>query len=63
MDLFCGSAVVSWFLAEHTENVVLAADLQLYAVTLAQAVLTRTRSLIFNSCEKSMDREAQHEYT
>lgn len=41
VDLFCGASSVTWFVAEKTNKPVLAVDLQLYAVTLAQAVIER----------------------
>jgi len=45
VDLFCGAGSVSWFAAEKTIRPVLAVDLQLYAVTLAQAVVARVGPL------------------
>lgn len=42
-DLFCGSGVVSWFLATETQSRVTAVDLQEFATTLAAAVVTRTK--------------------
>jgi adenine-specific DNA-methyltransferase len=45
VDLFCGSAVVSWFAAENTNCRVLAVDLQKYSAALAAAVITRTKKL------------------
>lgn len=50
VDLFCGSAAVSWFAAAELGREVLACDLQQFAVVLARAVLARNRpleSLIF----------------
>ena len=41
VDLFCGSASVSWFVATRLNKRVLACDLQKFAVVLARAVLTR----------------------
>ena len=43
VDLFCGGSSVAWFAAENTGLPVLAIDLQHYAVTLAGAVVRRTR--------------------
>jgi adenine-specific DNA-methyltransferase len=40
-DLFVGSGAVSWYIAENTSCRVLASDLQLFAVSLAEAVITR----------------------
>jgi adenine-specific DNA-methyltransferase len=45
VDLFCGSAAVSWFAAEHTNCSVLAIDLQEYSKVLAASVLCRTKPL------------------
>jgi adenine-specific DNA-methyltransferase len=43
-DLFVGSGAVSWYIAENTSCRVLASDLQLFAVSLAEAVITRRRA-------------------
>src|SRR5262245_40431338 len=43
VDLFCGGASVSWFIATLSEVPVLAVDLQRYATTLADAVLLRNQ--------------------
>lgn len=45
IDPFCGSGVVAWYAAEHTDRQVIATDLQEYAVVLARAVLLRTMTL------------------
>jgi len=45
VDLFCGGASVSWFVATHLNKPVLACDLQKYAVILAGSVVKRTKSL------------------
>jgi 16S rRNA G966 N2-methylase RsmD len=42
VDLFCGSGAVAAYAAEQTIVPVYAVDLQLYAVTLAQSVISRT---------------------
>ncbi len=42
IDLFCGAASVSWFLAQNIDRPVHAFDLQSYSVALASAVLART---------------------
>lgn len=44
VDMFSGSAAVSWHVAERFALPVLATDLQEYAVALAKGVLTRTSS-------------------
>lgn len=43
VDLFTGSASVAWYAAEILKKPVLAVDLQLFATSLAAAVVTRTR--------------------
>lgn len=40
-DPFCGSAAVSWYLAENTDKSVLAGDLQSFAVTRAASIIER----------------------
>lgn len=40
-DPFCGSASVSWFLAQNTDKAVIAGDIQSYAVARAKAVIER----------------------
>lgn len=40
-DLFAGSGAVAWYVGENTSCRVIAADLQLFAVSLAEAVITR----------------------
>src|SRR4051812_30409375 len=47
VDLFCGAASVSWFVAQNIERPVHAFDLQSYATVLASAVLARTQK---NQC-------------
>ncbi len=44
-DLFSGSGAVAWYAAEHTGCRVLAADLQLFAASLADAVIRRDKPL------------------
>lgn len=44
-DLFAGSGAVSWYIAENTNCRVLACDLQLFAVALAQGVISRSGAL------------------
>ena len=45
VDLFCGGASVSWFAAENTPLPVFAADLQLYSVVMARAILGRNKPI------------------
>jgi adenine-specific DNA-methyltransferase len=45
VDLFSGSAAISWFVAENTRTPVLANDLQEFASVLARAVVSRTEAL------------------
>ena len=51
VDLFCGSAAVSWYAAENTGLPVLAIDLQQYAVVLARSVIGRTCCIDSKSVE------------
>jgi len=44
-DPFCGSGIVSWFLAENTDLIVHAGDLQRFASARAAAVVERTKPL------------------
>ncbi|QJW91596.1 adenine methyltransferase [Spirosoma taeanense] len=44
-DPFCGSAAVTWFIAQKTSKTVFAGDLQKYSVDLANSVLLRTAPL------------------
>lgn len=44
-DAFCGSASVSWFLAQTTHKVIVAGDIQSFAVARAKAVIERTADL------------------
>ncbi|WPY95632.1 DNA adenine methylase [Limimaricola variabilis] len=46
LDLFTGSAAVSWHVAELYEKEVLATDLQMYSTVLAASVIERTRPII-----------------
>jgi adenine-specific DNA methylase len=46
VDLFAGTAAVSWHVAENTELPVLAVDLQTYSAVMARAVIGRTRKLV-----------------
>lgn len=41
-DPFCGSATVSWFLAENTNKEIISGDIQSFAVARAKAVVERT---------------------
>src|SRR5262245_30441226 len=52
VDLFCGSAAVSWFAAENTGCPVLSVDLQTYSAILARAVVTRTRAVNPQKCAR-----------
>jgi 16S rRNA G966 N2-methylase RsmD len=45
VDLFSGTAAVSWLVAEKTDLPVLAVDLQTYSAVMARAVIGRTRKL------------------
>lgn len=45
VDLFVGSGAVAWYVAENTECPVLGADLQLFAVSLAGAVVSRKQTV------------------
>lgn len=47
IDLFCGAASVSWFVAQNIDRPVQAFDLQSYSIALASAVLARTET---NQC-------------
>lgn len=44
-DPFCGSAAVSWFLAETTDKEIIAGDIQSFAVARARAVVERTEAI------------------
>ena len=48
VDLFTGSASVAWHAAEKLEKPVLAGDLQLFATSLAAAIVMRTRTSKFD---------------
>ena len=52
VDLFSGSASVSWFAAQELAKPVLAVDLQLYASVLAKAVIERVAPLDHESLRK-----------
>ncbi len=52
VDLFSGSAAVSWYAAEKFEVPVLAIDLQSYSAVLARAVIARTRGLNLEMIEE-----------
>jgi adenine-specific DNA methylase len=41
-DPFCGSAAVSWFLAENTNKEIVSGDIQSFAVARAKAIVERT---------------------
>ncbi len=63
-DPFCGSASVSWYMAQHTKRPVIAGDLQNYAMVRAAAVVTRKQAITpqeiiipwFNRARKVADR-------
>jgi adenine-specific DNA-methyltransferase len=57
-DLFVGSGAVSWFIAQNTGCRVLAADLQLFAVSLAEAVISRDKTVNAGLVWKEWSREA-----
>lgn len=44
-DPFCGSAAVSWFLAETTDKEIISGDIQSFAVARARAVIERTEAI------------------
>jgi adenine-specific DNA-methyltransferase len=58
-DLFVGSGAVAWYIAQNTGCRVLAADLQLFAVSLAEAVIGRERGLDAEAVWQGWFREAQ----
>ncbi|HEX4002887.1 MAG TPA: DNA adenine methylase [Candidatus Acidoferrales bacterium] len=58
-DLFVGSGAVAWYIAENTGSRVLAVDLQLFAVSLAEAVINRDKTVDAESVWKGWFREAQ----
>ena len=58
VDLFCGSAAVSWFAAVELGKRVLACDLQEFAVALAGAVLRRTQPVDHAQLEHGWLRDA-----
>jgi adenine-specific DNA-methyltransferase len=57
-DLFVGSGAVAWYIAENTGCRVVAADLQLFAVSLAEAVITRKGVIDPESVWKGWYRDA-----
>ena len=59
VDLFCGSAAVSWFAAVELGKRVLACDLQEFAVVLAGAVLKRTRPVDHAELENGWLKDAE----
>ena len=59
VDLFCGSAAVSWFAAVELGKQVLACDLQEFAVVLAGAVLKRNRPLDHAALENGWLKDAE----
>lgn len=59
VDLFCGSAAVSWFAAVELRKQVLACDLQEFAVTLAGAVVKRIRAVDHAALENGWLRRAE----
>lgn len=58
-DLFVGSGAVSWYVAQNSGCRVLAADLQLFAVSLAEAVINREKAVDAESVRKGWFREAK----
>ena len=52
-DPFCGSAAVSWFLAENTDKEIISGDIQSFAVARAKAVVERTESFAPDQMIKS----------
>jgi len=62
VDLFCGSAAISWFAAENTECPVLSVDLQTYSAVLARSVISRTKPLDPQRCARDwLQRAAKSE--
>ena len=61
VDLFCGSAAVSWFAAAELGKRVLACDLQEFAVVLAGAVLKRIRAVDHAELENGWLRRAERD--
>ena len=59
VDLFCGSAAVSWFAAVELGKRVLACDLQEFAVVLAAAVLKRTQPVDHAALENGWLNDAE----
>lgn len=41
-DPFCGSAAISWFLAENTDKTIISGDIQSFAIARASSVIERT---------------------
>ena len=58
-DLFVGSGAVAWYIAQNTGCRVLAADLQLFAVSLAEAVISRKEAVDAKSVWGEWSQEAQ----
>jgi adenine-specific DNA-methyltransferase len=67
-DPFCGSGIVSWFLAQNTDLVVHAGDLQCFASVRAASVIERTASIEapplltcwFDAAQERIDRVIGH---
>lgn len=67
-DAFCGSAAVSWHLAETSNKVIISGDIQTFAVARAKSVIERTEELDptemlknwFNRAQKVVDQVASH---
>lgn len=67
-DPFCGSAAVSWFLAENTNKKIISGDTQSFAVARASSVIERVgafnpRSMLnlwFNRAKNTVDSVASH---
>lgn len=58
-DPFCGSAAVSWYLAQATEKSILSGDLQSFAVARAAAVVERTSVADYQALTKKWFRSAK----
>lgn len=67
-DPFCGSASVSWYLAQHTDKEIISGDIQSFSVARASAVVERTESIDsvkmlmswFSKAEEIVDYIASH---
>src|ERR1700742_4786601 len=61
-DLFIGSAAVSWYVAENTSVEVIGADLQDFAVILANAVISRRKVIDGDRLWRQWSRRARQYY-